>query len=128
MIDWTPELEDDIAHRLINRSLRRICEEDSDIPSRESIRLHQVDSDDFWAKCARARKARCVQMLENADDAAEACTEDNAKAASVLISHAHWTAEKLLSKDYGAKLGLTGGDGGAIQIMSSIPRHSGTIE
>ena len=68
-------------------------------------------------------------MLENADDVAESCREDNAKAASrSLLVDAHWTAEKLLSKDYGAKLGLTGGDGGAIQIISSIPRHSGTIE
>jgi|ERR1035437_479926 hypothetical protein len=42
------------------------------------------------------------------------------------------TRLKLLAKwnpkKYGDKTAITGADGGAIQIVSTIPRHSGTIE
>ena len=44
------------------------------------------------------------------------------------IDSRKWLLSKLAPKKYGDKTALTGADGGAIQIVSTIPRHSGTIE
>ena len=117
-IAWTPELEDEIATLLITDSLRTICSKRSDLPSRESIRLRQVESDDFWAKCARARKAHAIQRLEDAGEVADNCNDDNANASKVKIGFATWLAERLLSKDYGQRVQNehTGADGGALVI------------
>lgn len=124
MIEWTEQLEDSIVQRLINRSLRRICEEDKDVPSRESIRLRMVENDDFWAKCARARKANALQRLETAQDEldsadAKEISQPAVKLIELKLGDARWLAERLLSKDYGNKVKNehTGKDGEPLSFV-----------
>ena len=103
MINWTPELEDEIAALLVNSSLRAICKDRPDLPSRESIRLRQIEHEAFWAKCARAMQAHALQRIEDAGQIADDCTEENVDSSKVKISFAQWTAEKLLPKTFAGK-------------------------
>jgi hypothetical protein len=117
-IKWTPELEDTIAKRLINRSLRRICEEDKDLPSRAAINERLTENEEFWTKCARARRIQAMQRLESVELDVDSCNADNARAVAVKVSYAQWFAEKALPKEYGAKLAHTGADGdGPVKLI-----------
>jgi hypothetical protein len=104
VINWTPELEDEIARRLITRSLTKICEEDSDLPSRNSIQERMLRNEAFWAKCAHARKMHAYQRLEDVERDVDSCNADNANAVRVKADYARWLAERLLSKDYSNKI------------------------
>lgn len=127
-IDWTEILEDTIAKLLVNGPLRKVCSENPDLPCRNSITSHMVESESFWAKCARARRARAIQRLEDSqaelDDAdAKEVTQPGVKLLELRLGDARWHAERILSKDYGSKTQteVTGKDGGVIQIVSTIP-------
>lgn len=118
---WTPELEDEIVSKLVERSLRKICKEDEDVPSRMTILRHQRESSSFDAKCARASEQHAEYLIEKAEDTAEECKEDSAQSAKVKISFAQWYAAKLKPKKYGDKLEHTG-DVGITLVNDSIPR------
>lgn len=116
---WTPKLEDSIVERLVERSLRRICREDDDVPSRETILKHQRESPDFLAKCARAAEQHAEYLIDWAYDTALDCDEKSAQSAKVKISWAQWHAAKLKPKKYSEKIEHehTGG----IVLKNSIP-------
>ena len=124
-IEWTEALEDDIAKRLLTRSLRRICSEDEDIPSRASINERLSISERFWTICARSRKLHALMRLEQVEEDLDTITPQNAKAVHVKVGYAQWLAERLLSKEYGDKTPAINVQANlGIQLVHAIPRPS----
>ena len=121
---YTDEIADSIAERLVTRTLRRICAEDSDVPDRVTIQRWIAQNEGFATKCARARQEHARYLLEIASDAVEDCDEENYNAAKVKFGSFGWLAERLLSKEYGNKVAVTGDGGGpiGITVVSSVPR------
>jgi hypothetical protein len=86
-----------------------------------------MDQDeDFRARCAHARASHGEMMDDRIQDVAEGVLEGNIdpQAGKVAISAFQWRASKLDPKKYGdnSKVALTGENGGAIQIISAVPR------
>ena len=106
-IKWTPELENSIVERMLTRSLRKICEQDNDVPDRITIQRLITQSEEFATKCARARQQHALHRLEEIEDDLDSITPENAKAVQVKVGFAQWLAERLLSKDYGNKMDHT---------------------
>ena len=124
-IKWTVALEADIAKRLINRSLRTICEQDKDLPSRAAINERLAESEDFWTKCAHARRIHAMQRLESVELDVDTCNEDNANSVKVKVGYAQWLAERVLAKEYAPNQKHTGADGEGpigLTIVSAVPR------
>ncbi len=109
-INWTPELENSIADRLITRSLRKICEEDNDLPHRITIQRRIIENPEFATVCARARAQNALYRLETAQDALdgadpESITQPGVKLIELKLNDARWLAERLLSKEgYGTRV------------------------
>jgi hypothetical protein len=123
VIDWTPELEDQIVARLASSSLRQLCEEDPSLPSRNTITQHMANSEEFAARCMRARRENALYRLEKAQDELDAAdgekiTLQEVKLLELRLGDARWIAERLLSKEYGNKVKaeLGGADGGPVMF------------
>ncbi len=101
---YTEQLADSIVERLVERSLRRICQEDSDVPDRNTVARWMVQHPDFGAKCARARREHALYRLEMVEDDVDSIEPENANAVRVKVDYAKWLAERLQSKDYGNKV------------------------
>jgi hypothetical protein len=124
MIDWTQELEDEIVTRLASCSLRKLCEEDPSLPSRNTITQHMVKNDEFATKCMRARRENALYRLEKAQDQLDAAdgekiTLQEVKLLELRLGDARWLSERLLSKEYGNKTQahITGADEGPVQFV-----------
>jgi hypothetical protein len=123
VINWTPDLEESIADKLELKSLLTVCSENPDLPSRASINRRLDSSPEFEAKCARARANHALIVLETVQkEVLGASTKEEAYIANVKASHAQWYVTKLLPRIFGEKREITGPDGGAIQIVSTVPR------
>lgn len=112
MIDWTPELEEEIAQKLEAKSLLTLCRENPHWPDRTSIIAHMAKSPEFSTRCARARTEHSQAILETVqDEVLNASTKEQAYVANVKAAHAQWYATKLLPKMYGDKqqLEVSGG-------------------
>lgn len=137
-LDWTPELEDAICNRLIQGdSIRTICADDS-MPGMTSIFKHLSESNDFAKQYAHAREQQAEnyanQIIDIADETPTCEVPDPDGGTSTRIDAAgiqrnklrvdarKWIACKLLPKVYGEKQEISGPNGGAIQIISTIPR------
>jgi hypothetical protein len=126
VIDWTPELKQRIIDGLEDYSLRKLCELNSDLPSRDSITDLMAKDEDFSSRCARARENHADVMDDRILQVAEKVENGtlDAKAGSVVISAFQWRAAKLKPKKYGERIQAehTGPDGGPLQIVSTVPR------
>ena len=138
---WTPEIESTICSRLIAGESVRTIAVDELMPSAALIYEHLQESTAFVEQYARARESQMEAMAEDILAIADDSTHDTMTVKNVDVADNEWInrsrlrvdtrkwiMSKLAAKKYGDKTALTGADGGAIQIVSTIPRHSGTIE
>jgi hypothetical protein len=78
---------------------------------------------EFDAQYARAITERAEVFFERGNDIAMTITDgEGAQIARVQLDWLKWAACKLAPKTYGDKMQHTGDGGGAIQIVSTIPR------
>ena len=99
--DYTPELGQSIADRLVTHTLVEICREDQYLPCRQTIQRWIRDNEEFATLCARARQEHAHYLIEQAELTARECSEDDAKSAQVKIGFAQWFAARVMSKTYG---------------------------
>lgn len=129
-IVWTPELESEIARRLVNKSLLKICQEDNgkNLPSRAAINEHLASDDNFWTICARARRIHALQRLENVEVDVDGCTDDNARSVKVKVDFAIWLAERLLSKEYSPQSKIEHSGSLDLSLADSISKARKRVE
>ena len=140
-IDWTPELERTILTRIAHgESLRRICL-DPALPASSTIYEHLIESKEFAEQYARAREAQMEAMSDEILDIADDTSRDtktimrgdleieveNAEwinRCRLQVDTRKWLMGKVAPKKYGDRVHNehTGPEGGAIQIVSTIPR------
>ena len=120
--EYTDELGESIAERLVTHTLSEICESDKTLPSRDVIERWMRKHESFAAICARARELHAHYLIEQAELTAKACDEDNANAAKVKIGFAQWFAARVVSKTYGDRISQehSGPEGGPIKAEISV--------
>lgn len=134
---FTPQVADFICERIAHgESLRRICADD-DMPVCSTVFKWLVDRKEFSEQYARAREAQCDAFVEEIIEIADDSKDDTLKLESgerannewinrsrLRVDTRKWLMSKLAPKKYGERLQNehTGPDGGAIQIISTIPR------
>jgi hypothetical protein len=140
-IKWTANLEDAIcrAIAITPKGLEHICRANPEFPCADKIYEHRHESSEFGEKYTRAKANQVVRLvdeiIEIADDSAKDLIEVEIKGVTVKqldrehmervkvrIDSRKWLAGKLAPKLFGDKLEHTGPGGGAIQIVSTIPR------
>lgn len=127
-IKWTPELEAHIVEGLESHSLRKLCELNPDLPSRDSITDHMRDNSDFATRCAGARASHGEMMDDRIQDVAEdvLAGKVDPQAGKVAISAFQWRASKLDPKKYGDKLDVTAT--GELTIKTVVVRPDAKAE
>lgn len=110
---FTAEIADAICERLADgESMRSICRDEA-MPARSTVDGWLAVSDEFRAKCARAREWQAdgcddeIVTLMSQVRAGEVLAPE----ARVLLAGLQWRASKLAPKRYGDKTLLTGPDG-----------------
>lgn len=88
------------------KSLRKVCEEDNDLPTKETIRVWLIEDAGFSAQYARAREEQADFYADEVTEIAD--TEPDPNKARVRIDARKWAASKLKPKVYGDKLTLDG--------------------
>jgi hypothetical protein len=119
--DYTPDFGELICRRMIKpESIQSICR-DPEMPAESTIYLWRLRHAEFSEMYARARE---VQGHRYADEALEIADEVEPEAeaiqkAKLQVDLRKWMAARLAPRDFGDKVALTGGDGGAIRTESS---------
>jgi hypothetical protein len=122
-IEWTPAMVESIETEILSgRSIASICGTDV-FPHNESTFWRHVAADkDFASIIARAVEGRSDRDIEQCREIAMGATAENWQLAQFQVRTLQWEAGKRKPKVYGDKLAHTGEDGGAIQLLCTIPR------
>ena len=131
-IDWTPELEESICDKLAEGEyLTDICEL-TGFPSYKTVRKHitdtMKDTDGFSNRIARACEDQADYFRWRISKLNDSMNADNWQFVNAQIRNIQWLMAKVKAKAYGDKTAITGADGGAIQIVSTIPRPPRDID
>jgi hypothetical protein len=105
----SPEVMDEIVHRISEgESLRSVCR-DKRMPSIWTVMDWQRDDADFANRCARARELQAEVMDEKILSVADRVEtgEMDPNSARVVLSAYQWRAAKLAPKKYGEKIETT---------------------
>ena len=105
----SPEVRDEIVHRISEgESLRSVCR-DKRMPSIWTVMDWQRDDADFANRCARARELQAEVMDEKILSVADRVEtgEMDPNSARVVLSAYQWRAAKLAPKKYGEKIETT---------------------
>jgi hypothetical protein len=105
----SPEVMDEIVHRISEgESLRSVCR-DKRMPSIWTVMDWQRDDADFASRCARARELQAEVMDEKILSVADRVEtgEMDPNSARVVLSAYQWRAAKLAPKKYGEKIETT---------------------
>jgi hypothetical protein len=116
----SPEVMDEIVHRISEgESLRSVCR-DKRMPSIWTVMDWQRDDADFASRCARARELQAEVMDEKILSVADRVEtgEMDPNSARVVLSAYQWRAAKLAPKKYGDMIKLAGHDGGAVKLIA----------
>ena len=100
----------------------------SGFPDYKTVRRWIKKYSEFAECIARAGEDQMEYYRWRISSLNDGMNAENWQYRNAQIRNIQWLMGKIKPKAYGDKLGLTGGDGGAIQIVSTIPRHSGTIQ
>lgn len=71
---------------------------------------------------ARAQEMASDANIDRTEELARTATAENWQVVQFQCRNAQWIAGKRKAKKYGERVAHTGADGGAIQIVSTIPR------
>jgi pyruvate/2-oxoacid:ferredoxin oxidoreductase beta subunit len=122
-IDWTPELETSIVDGILDGEsicniLRRIG------LGEKTFYRKRMDDAAFDSTIVRAQEAAQELNVDRTEEMAKKATVENWQLVQFQCRNAQWIAGKRKPKKYGdnSKVAVTGGDGGAIQIISAVPR------
>jgi hypothetical protein len=105
----SPEVMDEIVHRISEgESLRAVCR-DKRMPSIWTVMDWQRDDAEFANRCARARELQAEVMDEKILSVADRVEtgEMDPNSARVVLSAYQWRAAKLAPKKYGEKIETT---------------------
>lgn len=141
VLQWTTYLEQSILLRIAHGESVRQIAQDSLMPASSTIYEHLIESKEFAEQYARAREAQTESMADEilaiADDSThdtmtikrgdletEVADNEWINRSRLRVDTRKWLMGKLAPKKYGEKIQQehTGKDGGAIQIVSTIPR------
>lgn len=110
---YTPELAAAICDRVANgESLRAVCRDTG--VSIGGFLGWVLKHDDLREQYTRAREIQAHVLADETQEIVD--SEPDPARARVRLDQRKWHAGKLLPKVYGDKLGLTGGDGGPLQV------------
>ena len=132
----SPELASLICQRIMeaDRSLRQICREDEDMPSRTFIYHWLAEDKDFSDQYTRAMEIRADEMFDEIVEIADNASNDWMKRSGdknegwelngehlnrsrLRIDARKWKLSKMLPKKYGDKLDLN--HGGKVTVTTS---------
>jgi hypothetical protein len=120
-IIWTPEMleafEDGIFEGI---PIADICRK-LNIGEASFYRRRYQDAE-FDTTIVRAQEAAQDANIDRTEAMAKTATAENWQVVQFQCRNAQWVAGKRKAKKYGDKLEHSGPGGGAIQIISSIPR------
>ena len=135
-INWTPELEAEIADWIaLGKTLRAFCRQDGK-PSHDAVYDHQKIDDNFKQRIARAREvgedAIAEESLEIVDETpmmkivgdgwSKSCIDPaGVQRNRIRADHRLKLLAKWNPKKYGDKLAHTGADGGPVPILNLTP-------
>lgn len=108
---YSPERKAEIQSKVCQgiasgKSLRKVCEEDNSLPTKETIRVWLIEDAGFSAQYARAREEQADFYADEITEIAD--TEEDPNKARVRIDARKWAASKLKPKVYGDRLTLDG--------------------
>lgn len=108
MIDWNPELEDEIVTRITaGESIKSIFDSPG-FPARKSFYIHCAKDEAFYTRIARARKAGAWAQFDDFLDLSDKANEENANAIKVRLWARTWVLGRLNPKEMGDKVHLDG--------------------
>lgn len=87
-----------------------------------SFYRHRLEDADFESTIVRAQEQAQEVEVDRMLALADSADAENYNAIKLKIWARMWIAGKRKPKKYGDKMAVTGADGGAIQIVSTIPR------
>lgn len=124
MIEYTQQIGESIG-RLIaeGASMRKICEEVPDIPSRSTLLRWMHEYPEFDAICARARLIQAELFAEKMIDCIEDTDPDNCNAMKVKMGGYQWLMARMASKRWGDKITHQGDEDKPIEL---VVRHIGS--
>jgi len=115
-------------------SLRTICKENKDLPSRYAILRELANNEQFRNQYARAREEQADALFEETleiadygvndtyvdDNGNRVINHDVIQRSRLRVDTRKWAAGKLAPKKYGDKLQLTGANDGPIKMQHSF--------
>lgn len=120
---YTPELAAKFCARMIEESVRKICE-DPEMPSETTIFrwLGDPDNEVFREQYARAMDARSDARFEQMESLALGATPETVQCVKLHIDTLKWTLARQRPKKYGDKVTqeVTGADGGPINTAITV--------
>lgn len=104
---YTPELAAKVCHAIsINPfGLKRICDENPDLPSHQTIKTWRVEKDEFLALYLAAKEKQAIEVAEMCWDMSLEVDERPEAAAKYanIFRTAQWMTAKLAPKQFGDK-------------------------
>jgi len=115
---YSEEIADKIVDRLMEASIRKVCEEEG-MPDRNTVNRWMLIHPEFAAKCARAREIRAAAYVEETIEIADQPAPTNAFGSvdggavqdkKVKIAARQWYAEKIDPRRFGQKVAIGGAE------------------
>lgn len=108
---YTPELAERICHAIATSplGLKRICDENPDLPSHQTVKNWRIERDDFFALYLVAKEKQAFEIAEFVWDMALEVDERPEAAAKYvnIFRTAQWQTSRLSSKQFGDKKQVT---------------------
>lgn len=115
--DYTPELAAEFCSRMLDESVRKICE-DPEMPSQATIFrwLGESDKAAFQEQYARAMDARADARFEQMEDLALGATPETVQCVKLHIDTLKWALARQRPKKYGDR--ITQNHEGSVQVSA----------
>ena len=113
---YTQQLADEICRRLIDNSLRKVCDAD-DMPHRDTVRDWVInDHKGFSDQYARARRMQALEWAEETIEISDSENQGDTQRARLRVDTRKWLLSKVLPKVYGDKVTLAGDSDAPIAV------------
>lgn len=104
MIDWTPELKQEIVQRITSGESIRSIFASKHLPARSTFYVEQANHEEFRTAIARARLIGAAKEFDDFIALADEANETNANAIKVRLWARTWALSRLNPREYGDKI------------------------
>jgi hypothetical protein len=120
---YNDKIASEFVERIKIRTTLAVCEDDPDMPVRNTIWEWQAKYPNFRTQCEESKLIYAENLLEKAQQDVENTNREDVQVAALKLKSATWRAERVLNRRYGSTTKIVGNSD---EPVSVVIKHIGS--